>query len=59
MTHPKRMVRYEIFRGAFSKWETVFAQAAEFASRIDPERLIGISHSQDEVVAVWYWSSEE
>ena len=58
MTDPKRIVRYEIFRGAFTRWETVFAEAAAFASRIGPERLIGISHSQDEVVAVWYWSDE-
>lgn len=58
MTDPKRIVRYEIFRGAFSRWETVFAKAAEFANHIGPDRLISISHSQDEVVAVWYWSDE-
>jgi hypothetical protein len=52
-------VRFKVFRGAFSKWETLFAQAAEFASGLGPDRLISISHSQDEVVAVWYWSDEE
>ena len=59
MTHSKRVVRFKVFRGAFSKWETLFAQAAEFASGLGPDRLISISHSQDEVVAVWYWSDEE
>ena len=58
MTDPKRIVRYEIFRGTFSRWETVFAEAAEFANRLGPERLISISHSQNGVVAVWYWSGE-
>jgi hypothetical protein len=38
--------------------KTVFAKAAEFANHIEPERLISISHSQDEVVAVWYWSDD-
>ena len=59
MTRSKRVVRFKVFRGAFSKWETLFAQAAEFASGLGPDRLISISHSQDEVVAVWYWSDEE
>jgi hypothetical protein len=51
-------VRYKIFRGAFSKWETLFAEAAEFANQIGAERLISISHSDDEVVAVWYWADD-
>lgn len=59
MTRSKRVVHFKVFRGGFSKWETLFAQAAEFASAIGPDRLISVSHSQDEVVAVWYWSDEE
>ena len=59
MTRPKRVVQFKVFRGAFSKWETLFAQAAEFASSLGPDRVISISHSQDEVVAVWYWSDDE
>lgn len=58
MTNPRRTVRYRIFRGAFSKWETLFAEAADFANQIGAERLISISHSDDEVVAVWYWSDD-
>ena len=58
MTDENRVVRYELFNGSFSRWSTVFAQAAEYANRIGPERLINISHSQDGTVAVWYWSSD-
>ena len=58
MTKQDRVVRYEIFRGRFSSWDTVFGQTAEFANRIGAERLISISHSQDGIVAVWYWSDE-
>lgn len=51
-------VRFEIFRSGMSSWETLFAEAADFASRIGPEDLINISHSEDSnegVVTVWYW----
>ena len=49
-------VRYKFFRHTLATWETLFGEAAEFASRIGRERLIGISQSQwgaDAVVAVW------
>lgn len=51
-------VRFEVFRGMFSSWNDLFQQAAEFASQIGRDRLIGISHSSDGsegVVTVWYW----
>lgn len=54
-------VKYKLFRSMFSSWETLFTQAAEFADRIPPERLISISHSADKgdgVVTVWYWEVE-
>jgi hypothetical protein len=57
-----RVVRYEVFRGTFATWEKLFTEAAEFATRLGPERLISISHSEDQqdgVVAVWYWSSAD
>ena len=55
----RKQVRFEVFRGTFKSWETLFQEAAEFASKIGPERLITIGHSEDEqdgVIAVWYWS---
>ncbi|HEV7857407.1 MAG TPA: hypothetical protein VGO91_02040 [Pyrinomonadaceae bacterium] len=51
-------VRFEIFRSWTSSWEDLFADAAAFASRVGPENLINISHSEDSnegVVTVWYW----
>jgi hypothetical protein len=51
-------VKFEVFRGTLTSWDDLFQQAAEFASRIGKDRLIGISHScdsNDGVVTVWYW----
>jgi len=45
----------------FSSWETLFAQAAQFATEIGEEQIISISHSEDSssgVVTVWYWSDK-
>lgn len=49
---------YEYFKGTWSTWDTLFSQAAEFATELGPERLVSISHSADQsigVVTVWYW----
>jgi hypothetical protein len=56
-----RHVHFEIFKSSFKSWESLFAEAATFAESVGPERLIGISHSEDHskgVVTVWYWSDE-
>ncbi len=58
---PVRRVEYQVFRGTLATWDDLFAQAAAFASELGPERLISISHSEDNddgVVAVWFWSEE-
>src|ERR1043166_1132622 len=52
-------VEYEMFRGTLASWDELFTQAANLATEIGSERMIGISHSEDEndgVVAVWYWT---
>lgn len=52
------VVKYELFRGVMATWPDLFARAAEFSSRLGRDRLITISHSEDQqdgVVAVWYW----
>ena len=52
-------VEFKFFRTTMRSWQTLFAEAAEFASKLGPERLITISHSEDKddgVVTVWYWS---
>ncbi len=58
VTPTRRRVGFKLFRSSLLSWESLFAQAAEFASTIGPRRLISISHSEDRnegVVAVWYW----
>jgi hypothetical protein len=51
-------VKFEMFRGVMASWEQLFEEAAQFASSIGRDRLISISHSEDQddgVVTVWYW----
>jgi hypothetical protein len=53
-------VYFQVFRGTFASWDTLFTQAAEFATKVGKEWLIGISHSEDKddgVVTVWYWGA--
>lgn len=60
-TLPKRKLTYRIFRGVWEGWEDLFKEAAGFANEIGPERLVSISHSEDQndgVVAVWYWTDD-
>ena len=54
-------VKYQVFRGTFTSWKTLFSQAAEFATEIGKDKLINISHSENQiegVVTVWYWSDK-
>ena len=58
---PAWRMSYKVFRGTLATWEALFTEAAEFATYIGPERVISISHSEDNddgVVAVWYWTDE-
>ena len=53
---------FRIFSSSVETWEVLFGRAAEFATRIGRERVISISHSQEElrgVVAVWYWQHDQ
>jgi hypothetical protein len=54
----KNVVRFEIFRGIVAGWPELFEKASAFATELGPNRLISISHSEDQndgVIAVWYW----
>ena len=58
---PTKRVGYQIFRGGLATWDTLFTEAAEFASQLAPGQLINISHSADRgdgVVTVWFWADE-
>ena len=51
-------VQFRAFRGLLKSWQSLFQEAADFATELGPERLISISHSEDAnegVVTVWYW----
>lgn len=53
-----REVRFEMFTALLASWTQVFQEAADFASKLGPDRLISISHSEgdnESVVTVWYW----
>ncbi len=58
-------VRFRVFQSGSSSWESLFDEAAKFASEIGPQRLINISQSEGRegwiangVVTVWYWEKE-
>ena len=55
-------VRFQTFSSGWSSWDSLFGEAAAFATTIGPHRLINISHSCDKnqgVVTVWYWDEDE
>ena len=59
---PKWRLAYQYFRGTFATWDELFNQAAEFATEVGSDRVVGISHSADRgdgVVTVWYWTEAD
>ena len=51
-------LRHKAFRGMWKSWASLFDEAAVFATRLGPERVISVSHSCDNtegVVVVWFW----
>lgn len=51
-------LRFQRFESMTKSWDDLFAEVAEFASAIPPDRLVSVSHSADNsvgVVCVWYW----
>ncbi len=55
-------VGFQVFRGSFATWSSLFNQAADFAETVGQDRVINISHScgpnHEGVVTVWYWTDE-
>jgi hypothetical protein len=54
-------VAFRTFRGTLTTFEALFSQAANFATGAGKDRLINISHSEDNndgAVTVWYWTNE-
>ena len=52
-------VEHRMFESMTKSWDSLFEEAAAFATEIGRERLINISSSGDGgrgLVTVWYWS---
>lgn len=60
-------VAFRHFESTMKSWESMFTEAAAFATEVGKDRLIGLSHSHgggqevfgaggSGVVTVWYWS---
>lgn len=54
-----RYVRFELFKGTFKSAEKLCAEAAEFASSLEPQALIGMSVTHEGTVIVWYRSQHQ
>ena len=55
---PAMKVEVQYFQSRYKSWDDLFEEAAAFATQIGKDRLITISHSEDQnegIVAVWYW----
>lgn len=63
-------VAFRHFASTTDSWESMFAEAATFATEVGRDRLISISHSHgggtelwgsggSGVVTVWYWEGTE
>ena len=53
------VLKFEKFSALVATWESVFSDAADFATQVGRERVVSISHSADRheaIVTVWYWS---
>ena len=48
MASTRLTVRFKVFRGIMASWDELFAEAAAFATTLDKDRLITISHSEDQ-----------
>jgi len=50
--------RFRLFKSSFDSWEKMCQQVAEFLTAIGPQKVIGVSQSQESqlgVITVWYW----
>lgn len=59
-------VKFKVFQSSMTSWESLFNEAAAFATEVGRDRLIGLSHSEggrdwgaNGVITVWYWGGEQ
>lgn len=56
-------LRYKIYKTfiLFEGWAPICDEAAEFATRLGPDRVVSVSHSyshRNASVIVWYWAED-
>lgn len=47
-----------LFKSHFESWETMSMQVTDFLTELGPDKVIGISQSQEGsfgLITVWYW----
>ena len=59
MDTAKEHLTFRVFRSTlFTSWDSIFQEAADFATQIGRENVMCISHSDanlNGIVTVWYW----
>jgi hypothetical protein len=45
---PHWELAYRMFRGTLASWDSLFSEATAFANGLGPERVLNISHSEDQ-----------
>ena len=51
-------MKFRKFTAYIKSWETVFQEAADFASSVGREQVVSVSHSEDHneaIITVWFW----
>jgi len=54
--------KFKIIKSSYDTWEGMARQVAEALTALGPERVIGVSHSQEThtgVIIVWYWEADD
>lgn len=50
--------QFKLFRSTWESWDSMCTQVAAFLTELGPQRVIGVSQSQESnygVLTVWYW----
>lgn len=51
--------QFKVFKSQFNSWETMAEEVTEYLTALGPDKVIGVSHSQEQqlgVIVVWYWA---
>jgi len=57
-----RVAAYAKIESGTRTWAELFTEVCEFLTKVGPDRVISVSHSEDQntgVVVVWYWTDPD